>query len=113
MLAAKVGVDEASLLSPDNPAHTALNAQHKLLDMSSLARVAADAEPVGKGRGRGHGARKRQRAGQDGQRGVCRYENCCISEPARSKYKCLQCRDGKGAFYHLDCFFSAHKATLK
>ena len=94
------------------PAHNVLTAEHKLIDMSILAKAAADIEPIGKGRGRGMSARKRQRACQDGQRGVCRLEGC-TTEPARVRYKCLQCRDGKGAFYHLDCFFKAHKVTSK
>ena len=42
---------------------------------------------------------------------TCGFPGCPmpIGAQKRAPFKCFQCRDGKGAYYHVACFFKCHK----
>ena len=94
----------ADFLSPAS-AHVQKVAEHELVDMGAAARKAA--RPAHK---RGPKQKK-----VSTPRGVCGYADCPLrtgedtSLPARDQYYCGACKEGKGCFFHLGCFFKCHR----
>lgn len=45
---------------------------------------------------------------------TCAYPGCPMVTGAqkRAPFKCFQCRDGKGAYFHVACFFKCHKCYV-
>ena len=44
--------------------------------------------------------------------GKCNYANCDIDVPLQPQLRCGACNGGKGAYYHLPCFFATHRWTF-
>ena len=43
--------------------------------------------------------------------GACYYEGC-QEDTKTTQLRCGSCKDGKGAFFHLPCFFATHRCTF-
>ena len=58
------------------------------------------------------GPKKRKRI----PNGTCNYADCPGVEGGLKKttqLRCGACKDGKGAFYHLPCFFACHRCHFE
>ena len=94
----------SELLSPAS-GHIQKLAEHELCDMGGAARAAAN--PLSK-----RGPKKKNISTP---RGVCGYADCPTHSkeathlPKRDRFFCAACRDGKGSYYHLQCFFKCHR----
>ena len=79
--------------------HVMRDAEHELRDMGKVARALDKSYPL-------YGGKKHRI-----KRGAsCAYEGCegPEDEPKRPQHRCGACRDGRGAFYHLPCYFKCH-----
>ena len=94
------------MYSPGTPARLAM---HQLVDMSLLARAShAEQEATKRGRKTKHSRLSIPKA-------KCAYAECPAnvagySGPlvARPTTRCISCREGRGSYYHLPCFFECH-----
>ena len=53
------------------------------------------------------GPKKRKRI----PNGECYYSGC-KEDTKTTQLRCGSCRDGKGAYYHLPCFFATHRCEF-
>ena len=88
----------ADLLNPAS-ASASRRAEHELTDMGAVARK-LDMQAKQ--------ARKKTKPASV-KVGQCGYAGCGISKPARPQLRCGSCKDGKGAYYHMECFFATHR----
>ena len=95
--------------SSASPATPARLAAHELVDMSLVAR-AEHAEQEASKRGR-----KTKSKWVSIPKGRCAFAECpTLAEdysgplPVRPTTRCNACREGKGAYFHLPCFFECH-----
>ena len=100
------------LLSPTIPAHNTLAPGHILIQMSEVAKEIVQKEQLPARRPTASEAHKRKRATSNSTKGKCAYEHCAVVKPKEARHKCMQCKEGKGAFYHPQCFWLCHRATL-
>jgi hypothetical protein len=91
--------NSSGLLSPAS-SHLQKITEHELVDMGAVARELYKTTPAG-----------RRKANARTQKGVCAYEHCNITTPKRPQERCGSCRGGRGAFYHMPCFFACHRVT--
>ena len=86
-----------------NPASAYLQqlAEHELVDMGIVA-----LKQKAKARG-SRGYASKQRAPR--QKGVCGLHGCKITKPKRPQLRCCACNNGRGAYYHMECFFKVHR----
>ena len=76
--------------------------EHRLVNMGVIGRAA-----VATGRGITKGAiNKRAKR----PKGTCIYIGCPWPD-STSQYRCPSCTEGKGAWYHLECFFDCHPCS--
>ena len=99
----------SSSASHPSPPHMAV---HELVDMSLLARAS-----LAEREARKRGPKSRTNRVSIGK-GKCSYVSCPAgvagySGPlvSRPTTRCIGCKGGKGAYYHLPCFFEVHSAT--
>ena len=85
---------------------------HELVDMSMVARAEKAREEQTK---RGRKTKSNQLSISKGK---CAHEGCPTHVegyagplPARTTTRCVGCKDGKGAFMHLPCFFDSHSCV--
>ena len=91
-----VSTNSGELLNPAS-AYAQRTAEHELVDMTEVAKGLFAAKK----------GRKDRKKRVCYQRGKCMHEGC--TKKARAKFRCPACGEGKGAFYHLPCFFKTHR----
>ena len=102
--------NSAEFLSPASE-HDQRRAEHELVDMGAVALALYEQDAAGGS----HGPRKQtvslttHVSRVSPQKGVCAYSQCQIVKPKRPQNRCFACRDGRGAYYHLQCFFAVHR----
>ena len=86
----------AELMNPASRGELGRRPIHELIDMG---RVAAAKQQLQPGAKRVHTCTS-----------TCAYDRCVRKEydEKRCRYRCAQCNDGSGAYYHLHCFFKCH-----
>ena len=92
----------AELLNPASKRLMSM-AEHELVDMGEVALEMDKKKPLPKVNG------KRRR--HYPCKGVCMLAGCTIKKPKRSQLRCGSCKDGAGGYYHLGCFFKAHRCV--
>lgn len=94
------GLAAGELLNPSSRGEQGRRPSHTLVDMSRVAQ----AEQARTG--------KRVRV----MSSFCAYDKCTAKSDYKSSgnqkrapFKCFQCFDGQGAYYHVKCFFECHR----
>lgn len=100
--------NSSDLCTPAN-ARVARLTEHELVDMSLAARAIA-----AKKKGPTRATRKLPL-----HQGVCAYVGCPAASkdykgplPKRSLNFCQSCNEGRGSYYHQQCFFAVHRCVV-
>ena len=99
-----VSTNSGDLLNPAS-AYAQHQAEHELVDMGQLAKVLFQAK-------KGRQSRKKR---VFAKMGVCRFKDCPGPDKGWAKrptLRCGPCNKGKGAYYHLPCFFRTHRCYI-
>ena len=100
-------INSDDYLSPASK-HVQRRAEHELVDMGKVALELKELNRQGGTRGP---PKKAVRVSS--LKVVCGYSQCAIEKPTRPQFKCLSCRDGGGAYYHIPCFFCCHRCVTE
>ena len=97
--------NSAEYLSPASAYESKL-AEHELVDMGNVTRQ------LGFRTKKAIAGRKRRKSVPNG---VCNHDGCegkAKGWSKRPQLRCCACKDGKGAYYHLACFFATHRCHV-
>ena len=97
--------NSAEYCSPAS-AHVMARTEHELVDMGEVTRALGFRTCKAK-----KGPKKRKGI----PKGTCFYTDCPGVDGGLKKttqLRCTSCKDGKGAYYHLPCFFRTHRCCV-
>lgn len=108
-IAQRMSTNSSELCTPAN-ARVARLTEHELVDMGLLVR-----DESAKKRGR-----TRKTSSLAIKKGKCGFGGCpramnnyIWALPVKSQLFCHACKDGKGSYYHLQCFFAVHRCVCE
>ena len=90
-------------------AHGSSRAEHELVDCGHAVRE------QGFRTQKPHDGPKKRKAVPYGK---CSYAECPVRKKKKTalnpttQLRCMSCKDGKGAWYHVPCFFACHRCTF-
>ena len=96
-----VSTNSGDFLNPAS-AYAQRSAEHELVDMGDVAKELFKSKK----------GRKKKKKKVSSKKGKCAFEGCpghAKGWTKRPRFRCGACNSGKGAYYHIPCFFGCHR----